>query len=280
MNPQRQKQLAKKFQEMHRSNKIIVLPNAWDAGGAVIFEQEGFECIGTTSAGISYSLGLSDGEVISIDDVLDTTKKIQKRITIPLSVDIERGYGKTHEETLQNIKTIIKEGVVGINIEDGISSNNELIPLEEQCKLLEAITQLRKQMDIDFVINARTDAFWLGIGSSKEEQLSLSIKRCNRYLKAGADCVFVPGGLSKEDIEILIKHIKGPLNIIATPSSPSIAELESMGVARVSMGSGPVRACLATLKNIANEVKKEGTFKNIYKTTIAYDKVNYMFKRS
>ena len=278
MNKNGQQELALKFQKMHTSNKILVLPNAWDAGGSVIFEKEGFEAIGTTSAGISYSLGLSDGEFITIDDILDTTKKIQRRITLPLSVDIERGFGKTNKEIIQNIKAVIQEGAVGINIEDGISSCNELTPLDEQCKIIEEIAQLKRDMGIDFVINARTDAFWLGIGSNKEEQLSLSIKRCNRYLKAGADCVFIPGGFNKEEIGILVKHIKGPLNIIATPTSPNIQELQELGVSRVSLGSGPVRAALAVIKNIANEVKNEGTFSHMYKTTIAYDKVNFMFK--
>lgn len=273
-----QKQLAEKFQNMHTSNKIVVLPNAWDAGGAVIFEKEGFEAIGTTSAGISYSLGYSDGEFISIDDVLDTTKKIQKRISVPLSVDIERGYANTKEEIIKNIKAVINEGAVGINIEDGICNSKELSSLESQCELIKEMVKLKKELDINFVINARTDAFWLEIGDNKEERLSQSIKRANAYLKAGADCAFVPGALGIGDIEILVQHINGPLNIIATPASPSVTELEKRGVARVSLGSGVVRASLAVIKSISAQVKNEGTFDNMYKTTIAYDKANYLFR--
>jgi len=273
-----QKQLAEKFQNMHKSNKIVVLPNAWDAGGAVIFEKEGFEAIGTTSAGISYSLGYSDGEFISIDDVLDTTKKIQKRISVPLSVDIERGYANTNEEIVKNIKAVINEGAVGINIEDGISDTKELSSLETQCELIKDIVKLKKELDIDFFVNARTDAFWLEIGDNKEELLSQSIKRANAYLKAGADCAFVPGALLVSDIEILVQHINGPLNIIATPASPNIKELEKLGVARVSLGSGVVRASLAVIKSISAQVKEQGTFDNMYKTTIAYDKANYLFR--
>ena len=273
-----QKQLAEKFQNMHKSNKIVILPNAWDAGGAVIFEKEGFEAIGTTSAGISYSLGYSDGEFISIDDVLDTTKKIQKRISVPLSVDIERGYANTNEEIVKNIKAVINEGAVGINIEDGISDTKELSSLETQCELIKDIVKLKKDLDIDFFINARTDAFWLEIGDNKEELLSQSIKRANAYLKAGADCAFVPGALCVSDIKILVQHINGPLNIIATPASPSIKELEKLGVVRVSLGSGVVRASLAVIKSISAQVKEQGIFDNMYKTTIAYDKANYLFR--
>lgn len=277
MTQELQQELAQKFQKMHTSHKILVLPNAWDAGSCVIFEREGFEAIGTTSAGMSYSLGLSDGEFLTIDDILDATRKMQRRITAALSVDIERGYGKTHEKIVKNVQSIIQEGVVGINIEDGISFTNELTPLDEQCKIIQDLAQLKIQMNIDFVINARTDTLWLGIGGNREEQLSLSINRCNRYLSAGADCVFVPGSLNKEEIAMLVKQINGPLNIIATPSCPTIHELESLGVARVSLGSGPVRAALAVIKNIAHEVKNEGTFHTMYTTTIAYDEANDMF---
>lgn len=278
MTQKTQVELAKKFQNMHKENRILVLPNAWDAGSAVIFEKEDFNAIGTTSAGISYCLGYPDGEFITFDDVLDTTKKIQKRISIPLSVDVERGYGNTNSEIIDNIKKIIQEGAVGINIEDGILEKKELSDMNEQCDLIQEISKIKDELGIDFVINARTDSFWLQTCKTKDEQLSQAIKRGNKYLKAGADCIFVPGLLEIEDIEILVQHIKGPVNIITTPSSPSVIELQKLGVARVSTGSGPVRASFAKIKKISNELKKDGTYNNIYKTTIAYDKINYIFK--
>lgn len=278
MTKETQSQLADKFQNMHKENRIIVLPNAWDAGSAVIFEKEGFSAIATTSAGISYSLGYPDGEIITFEDVLDTTKKIQKRISIPLSVDVERGYGNNTSEIVNNIQTIIEQGVVGINIEDGILAQKTLSDMNEQCKLISEISKIKNHLGINFVINARTDSFWLGTGKTKDEQLSQTIKRANKYLKAGADCIFVPGLLEVNEIEMLVQHIKGPVNIITTPSSPSIKELQKLGVARVSTGSGPVRASFALIKNISNELKDEGTYNNIYKTTIAYDKLNYIFK--
>lgn len=278
MSKETQKELAIKFQNMHKENKIIVLPNAWDTGSAVIFEKEGFEAIGTTSAGISYSLGYSDGESINIEDVLDSTKKIQKRISVPLSVDIERGYGSTNNAIIKNIKAVIQEGAVGINIEDGISASKKLTSLDTQCKLIEEIVQLKKELNIDFVINARTDTFWLEVDNNKDKLLIQSIKRSNAYLKAGADCAFVPGALGVKEIKILVQNITGPLNVIATPSSLSIKELQELGVKRVSLGSAVARASLAVIKNIANEVKTQGTFDNMYKTTIAYDKANYLFK--
>lgn len=278
MTKQTQIKLANKFQKMHKENKILVLPNAWDAGSAVIFERECFEAIGTTSAGISYALGYPDGEFITFDDVLDTTKKMQKRISVPLSVDVERGYSHTTIEIVNNIKKIIETGVVGINIEDGIVDKKELNDMQKQCDLITEIAKIKDTMGINFVINARTDSLWLGTAVTKDEQIQQAIQRANNYLKAGADCVFVPGLLEVEDIKTLVQQINGPLNIITTPITPSTNELEKLGVARVSTGSGPVRATFALIKNISNELKSKGTYNSIYKTTIAYDKINYIFR--
>lgn len=270
--------LANNFQNMHKEKKILILPNAWDAGSAVVFEREGFEAIATTSAGISYSLGYPDGEFITFDDVLDTTKKIQKRISVALSVDVERGYSDTTIEIVNNIKNLIEAGVVGINIEDGILDKKELSDMQKQCDLIIEISKLKNTMGINFVINARVDSLWLATAVTKEKQIEQAIQRANSYLKAGADSVFVPGLLEVEDIKTLVQQINGPLNIITTPITPPTNELEKLGVARVSTGSGPVRATFALIKNISNELKNEGSYNSIYKTTIAYDKINDIFR--
>ncbi|NQY94389.1 MAG: isocitrate lyase/phosphoenolpyruvate mutase family protein, partial [Campylobacteraceae bacterium] len=237
MSKETQIKLADQFQKMHKEKKILVLPNAWDAGGAVIFEKEGFSAIGTSSAGISYSLGYPDGEYISFDDILDTTKKIKKRISIPLSVDVERGYGKSHIEISENIQKVIEEGAVGINLEDGILNSKDLSDITYQCDLIEKISKLKDTLGINFVINARTDAYWLNISDDKTLLFEETVKRANLYLNAGADCIFVPGMLSSEEIKMFVDQIQGPLNIITTPNTPSIESLEKLGVARVSTGS-------------------------------------------
>jgi len=278
MTKQMQIDLAENFQNMHKEKNILVLPNAWDAGSAVMFEKEGFNAIGTTSAGISYSLGYPDGECITFDDVLDTTKKIIRRIGVALSVDIERGYGENSEEIVNNVKQIINAGAVGINIEDGILALKELVNKEEQSKLIYEISKIKDTLGVNFVINARTDCFWLSTSNNKEELLKQTIIRANDYIKAGADCVFVPGEFNENDITLLVSQINGPINIIATPSISSTNELQKLGVSRVSTGSAPVRATYALIKNISYELKNKGTFHNIYKTTIPYDKLNFILK--
>jgi len=278
MSKESQIKLANEFQKMHGDKKILVLPNAWDAGGAVIFEKEGFTAIGTSSAGISYSLGYPDGEYISFDDILDTTKKIKKRISIPLSIDVERGYGDTPNRIVQNIQSIIEEGAVGINLEDGLLNSKGLVSIEDQCLLISQISTLKDTLGINFVINARTDAYWLNLDTNKNNLLEETIKRANLYLEAGADCIFVPGILDIEEIKMFVDQINGPINIIITPNTPSIDFLEKLGVARVSSGSAPARATYAVLKNISNELHNFGTYSNIFKTNIAYDTLNSIFK--
>jgi len=269
---------AELFQEMHHKKKILVLPNVWDAGGAIVFEKQGFEAVGTTSAGISYSLGYPDGESITFEDILDNTKKITKRASLAVSVDVERGYGTNTQEIISNITEIIQAGAVGINIEDGILSTKEISDMSEQAKLITKIAKIKQNLGINFVINARTDIFWLGVAGSKAELLEKVITRANVYLEAGADCIFVPGVFDRQDVQYLVKHIKGPLNLIATSTSLSLEELENLGVARFSTGSAPVRASFALINSIASELKNEGTFNTIFQNSISYDELNTMFE--
>jgi len=269
---------AELFQEMHHKKKILVLPNVWDAGGAIIFEKQGFEAVGTTSAGISYSLGYPDGENITFDDILDNTTKIAKRASIALSVDVERGYGTNTQEIISNITRIIQAGAVGINIEDGILSSKEISDMGEQAKLIKEIRKIKQNTGINFVINARTDIFWLGVTGSKEELLEKVISRANVYLEAGADCIFVPGLFDRQDVQYLVKKINGPLNLIATATSLSIEELEDLGVSRFSTGSGPVRASFALINSIASELKNEGTLNTVFQNSISYDELNTIFE--
>jgi 2-methylisocitrate lyase-like PEP mutase family enzyme len=255
----------------------LVLPNAWDAGSAVIFEKEGFEAIGTTSAGIAYSLGYPDGENITLPDLLEAAQKIIRRITVPLTVDIEMGYGADISQVLNTVQSVIEEGAVGINIEDGVNGEYpHLFDCQEQCRKVEEIKRLKAVSGVPFVINARTDVYWLSIGEP-ERRLHEAIERGNAYLEAGADCVFVPGRMGREVIGDLAKEIKGPLNIIATPLCPNVAELEALGVSRLSIGSGAVRASLGITRRIARELKAQGSLTSMIEAAISYGEANKLF---
>ena len=273
-----QRQQAENFQQLHKSDSLLVLPNAWDVASAVIFEKAGFKAIGTTSAGIAYSLGYPDGEYIELEDIIDCSKRLTKRINVPLSVDLETGFSTSLEGIQANVKQIIESGAVGINIEDGITQpSNSLTDIELQVERIQAISELKKDLGIPFVINARTDAFWLKM-SEEKDRLTLALERAKAYAEAGADCIFVPAMLNRDLVQTLVTEIPLPLNIIATPDGLSIAELEELSVARLSLGSGPARASLGLTQKIANELK-QGSFESMIENALGYDSANKLFSK-
>jgi len=249
----KQKEQAKLFNKLHHSNEMLIIPNAWSAGSALVFEKQGFKAIATTSAGIAYSLGYPDGEDISLEDLCLVVKQITKRISIPLSVDFERGYGTSIEEIKENVKQVILAGAVGINIEDGLP-NNTLEELDYQIRMIKAISELKQELDIPFVINARTCAYWLNV-ADEERKMAIAIERGNAFAKAGADCIFIPGPLNQETVHKLVKKIDAPLNIIANPIFNDFDAMNSIGVKRLSMGSGAVRSVFNHLINIGQDYK-------------------------
>ena len=207
-----QQQQAARFQELHTRNALFILPNAWDAGSAKIFEKAGYEAIATTSAGIAYSLGYADGEIVTMEELLPVVRQIVKRTTVPLSVDIERGYGATPEEVTKNVRAIIAAGAVGINIEDGYPTDTPHAEsyLEEtalQVTKIEQLAALKNELEIPFVINARTCAYLLNIGDA-DTRLEKTIERCNAYAAAGADCIFIPAALDEATSSALVLRIK------------------------------------------------------------------------
>ena len=224
---------------MHKERKMFVLPNAWDAGSAVVFERAGFAAVATSSAGIAYALGCPDGETITFDELLYVVERMAQRIGIPLSVDAERGYAETPEGVKENAKKLLEAGAVGFNIEDGLPDGT-LSPLDFQLDKITALVELKRETGLDFVINARTCAYWLNV-AGEEGNLEIALKRGNAFADAGADCVYVPGALCEETVAKLALGIKAPLNVILNGAFHDFAKLETLGVRRLSVGSSPAR---------------------------------------
>lgn len=266
-----QKELAIKFKNLH--NNFFVLPNVWDAGSALIFEKQGFKALATTSAGIAFSLGYPDGENISIDDLVRVVKQITIRTSLPLSVDMELGYGNSVEEVVESVRKVIEAGAVGINIEDGLP-NGELESLDFQIKKLRALVQLKKEMDIPFVINARTCAYWLNVKGDKSQ---ISINRCNAFAQADADCAFVPGSLNEKTIIKLSRGINLPLNVVLAPQFYDFNRLKEIGVKRLSIGSGAIQTLLGNLVNIAEDLKQDNV-DTIISRNLNYIEANKLFE--
>lgn len=268
---------AKDFYTYHQGNDILILPNVWDACSARLFEQAGVRAIATTSAGISHSLGYAEPEGISREEMLWSIKRIVEAVSLPVSADIEAGYATHAEGVADTVKLVIAAGAVGINIEDSPGTNgNGLLDIARQVEHLQAARETANAVDFPFLINARTDIYLLNIGEANK-QLAQVIERANQYLTAGADCVFIPGIGDPNIIKQLVDNIHGPINILANPGVPSTLELQRLGVKRVSTGSGPMRATLAVIRQIADELLTHGTYKNFTVNSIPYEEVNELF---
>jgi len=259
-----QKEKAELFLKFHQDKEILVLLNSWDIGSSKLIEACGYKAVATTSMGIAASLGYPDCEVIQLPEMIEVITGIINAVEVPVTVDIEAGYGNNLNEIIDSAKKIIATGIVGINIEDSIDLNPVLIDEMEFCERISAIRALSDSMDFHLVINARTDSFYTSTGST-QEKLSESIRRGNKYREAGADCIFVQPVWEKETIATLVKEINAPINVLANPTigagvTPSISELQDLGVARVSLGSGLMKATLALIKKVANELSEKGTY--------------------
>jgi 2-methylisocitrate lyase-like PEP mutase family enzyme len=253
-----QQEKARRFQQLHHQPPILVLLNAWDAASARIFELAGAPAIATTSSGVAASLGYPDGQHISRDLMLETTARIVRAVQCPVTADIEAGYGATIEEVLQTVKGIINAGAVGINIEDSTRGpERSLVDPAYQVELIQAIRGLADSLHLPLVINARTDGFLLS-PNDPEHPFADAVQRGNAYRQAGADCVF-PIGLSDASlIARLVKEVAGPINIMLTARTPTIPALAELGVARVSLAGGLMRAALGHLRHIAHELLASG----------------------
>ena len=273
-----QENKAQKFYSHHQGQNILVLPNAWDASSARIFEQAGFHAIGTTSAGIATSLGYAEPEKISREEMLLSIRRIVDSVSLPVSADIEAGYASTAEGVAETVEMVIAAGAVGVNLEDSLGIENQpLLSIEQYIERLQAAREAANVAHFPFVINARTDIYLFNIGD-KSNQFSQVVERANRYLETGADCIFVPGIGDPDTIERLVQEINGPINILANPGVPTTNELHKLGVKRVSTGSGPMRSTLTLIRQIANELLTEGSYKNFTTDTIPYNEVNAFFQ--
>jgi 2-methylisocitrate lyase-like PEP mutase family enzyme len=259
-----QKEKAELFLKFHQAKEILVLLNSWDIGSSKLIEASGYKAVATTSMGIAASLGYPDCQVIQLSEMIGAITGIVNAVQVPVTVDIEAGYGNNLTEIIDSVKKIIATGIVGINIEDSIELSPILIDETEFCERISAIRALSDSLGFHLVINARTDSFYTSLGTQKEK-LSESIKRGNKYREAGADCIFIQPVWEKETISTLVKEINAPINILANPKAgeglpPSVSELQDLGVARLSLGSSLMKATLALIKKVADELSEKGTY--------------------
>ena len=242
------------FKNLHHNGKILVLPNIWDPLGAILLEGLGYAAVATASASIAYSNGYPDGENITFKDLLHILRKIINSVTIPVTADIESGYATNNAELKENIKMLLDAGIAGINFEDTNKDDKTIISIEAQCEKLNLIRNTASEMGVPLFINARTDVHLMSNNLSDEEKLSETIHRGKAYKNSGADCFYPISLKKKEQIEIIIKEVGLPVNVLLLPGIPDFETLKIIGVARLSLGPGFLKTSINAMKNIAEKL--------------------------
>jgi len=280
MDVRAQAEKAEQFRKLHQGPPILVLPNAWDVASARILEELGYPAIATTSAGVAFSLGYPDGQRISRDQMLEVVARIAHAVRVPVTADMEAGYGTSVKDMIETTKAVIASGAIGMNLED-VTGDDESSQVDTalQVEKIRAIRKTASSLGVPLVLNARTDIYLMPIGPA-ETRLDRTVERLRGYRQAGADCLFAPGARDGETIRKLATAIDGPLNILLMPDGPSLGELEKMGVARASAGSAVMRATLSLVQHIGKELMQAGNCKFLFDGTIPHADVNRLLGRA
>ncbi len=225
---------------LHRPGTPLVLPNVWDAATARVVADAGFPAVATGSAAVAASLGYPDGEAAPADEMFATIGRIARAVAVPVTADVERGYGWPPDEL---VRQLAATGAVGCNIEDSDPGTGRLVDADEQADFLAAVRAAADRAGIDLVVNARVDTFHHGDGDPAR-RLAEAVRRGRLYAAAGADCVYPILFADPAAIRTLVAGIPAPVNILYRPGTPSLADLTGTGVARISLGSGVHHAAL------------------------------------
>ncbi len=270
---------AEDFRRLHDRSRLLVLPNAWDVGSACVFAAAGFPAVATSSAGVAWAMGYADGQHISRAEMVEVVRRIARRVAVPVTADMEGGYGEDAVSAAETVRAVIAAGAVGLNLEDGTHRpDRPLLDLAAQVERVRAARQAADAEGVPVVLNARTDVYLAAVGP-EAGRFDEAVRRANAYREAGADCLFVPGVRDPNTIGALVRAIHGPINILAGPGTPPLAELGRLGVARVSVGGGPARAALTVARRIAEELRGPGTYTLFTQDTLTYAEVNALLTK-
>jgi 2-methylisocitrate lyase-like PEP mutase family enzyme len=249
---------SRRLRELIHAPEILVMPGAYDVLSALLFQQLGFQAIQCTSGGIAAALGYPDGEVMSRDLFVQVTASFAAAVSVPVNADGEKGYGD-EEGVKETVRALVAAGVAGMNLEDSVAKGGSgLVPLEQQLRKIASVMNVKKELGSEFFLNARVDSFHV-LTNDPKRALDEAIRRGNAYAEAGGDCIFYLNLHAAETIGIVAKEVKAPVSILAGPQSPSVSELQDLGVARVSYGSGFTKAAITGTKKLAQEILEKGT---------------------
>jgi 2-methylisocitrate lyase-like PEP mutase family enzyme len=249
------------FLQLHQNSTPLLIGNIWDVNSAKVFECNGFQAIATSSAAVANAFGYNDGEMLPFELLLQLSKKITQEVNIPFSVDLESGYSRTIPGIIENIKKLIDVGVVGINLEDSLPGHPRMLQFAEHFqKTISAITDYISKSNVKLFLNIRTDGFLLGMPAALNETLS----RIKIYENTGANGIFVPCIVNKNDIKQVVQSTRLPLNVMAMTQLPSFTELSELGVKRISMGNAMHQLLVKTLEKNLQTIKAKQSFEDLF----------------
>lgn len=258
---------AERFRSLHAAGRMLVLPNAWDAGSARVIESCGAEAIATTSAGVAWSLGYPDGDAVPPRVLVDAVARIARVLTVPLTVDAEGGYTSDSNTVAETVRALADAGAVGVNLEDGAGSPDLL------CAKIAAI----KRVAAHVFVNARTDVVLRGLVAS-ERQVAETLDRARRYRDAGCDGIFVPKLSDATMIRTIVDGTTLPVNVMLVPDLPSLAELGRVGVRRVSAGAAVAQAAHGLTRRLTTQLLADGGYAATFEGAAAYPELNALFR--
>jgi len=251
---------ARALLDLHHNGRLLILPNVWNPIGARMLAAKGYSAVATASAAIAEAFGYSDGEQLKLDTMLDIVERIVRSVDLPVSADFEAGYSDTITGLQENISRLLDTGAVGINFEDSWDDSRYLRPIAEQVERIKAIREVAERRGVHLVINARADSFFAEGFSSEADRLEDVVTRLNAYAQAGADCVYPVGRGDRETLTLLRKRINAPINVLATPKTIRLDELQAAGINRVSFGPYLFRSLLAKLSAMQDEILQMGGY--------------------
>ena len=249
--------MAEAFRARHRHKPVLLLPNVWDGASARLFAASGFEAVATTSAGLAWALGYPDGEQAPWEEVVAATRRIVRAARVPVTADIEGGYGATPAEVGSHVRNIIEAGAVGVNLEDGM--HGPLRSSEDAARRIAAARDAARASGVALVINARTDVYF-SPAVDEASRFAETVARATAYLAAGADCIYPFGVRDPKTIAELAAAIAAPINVTGRAGMPDAAALEGLGVARITIASAPTLVAMSAIRALAGELRATGRF--------------------
>jgi 2-methylisocitrate lyase-like PEP mutase family enzyme len=252
-----QNEKARLFTELHKPGEPLILFNAWDPGSAKVIADAGAPAIATGSWSVAAAFGFEDGETLPFDLAMGNLERIVSAVELPVTVDLEGGYGRAPADVAATARRAIAAGAIGCNLEDQMVGGDGLYPIDDQCERLQAVRAAANETGIPFFINARTDLFLKARPEEHGGLIKAALDRGRAYAEAGASGLFVPGLADEDLIAGICSKAPLPVNIMAFPGVPPARRLARLGVARISHGPGPYRLAMQALAKAARAAHKD-----------------------